>query len=55
MNYFRITAYNKEQDYSIIMDSYGVFNELSYRVVFNQEHPCGIVLFDIIWRPVKIF
>ncbi len=28
MNYFRITAYNKEQDYSIIMDSYGAFNEL---------------------------
>ena len=27
-NYFRITAYNKEQDYSIIMDSYGAFNEL---------------------------
>ena len=27
-NYFRITAYNKEQDYSIIMNSYGVFNEL---------------------------
>ena len=28
MNYFRITAYNKEQDYSIIIDSYGAFNEL---------------------------
>lgn len=27
-NYFRITAYNKEKDYSIIMDSYGAFNEL---------------------------
>ena len=27
-NYFRITAYNKAQDYSIIMDSYGAFNEL---------------------------
>lgn len=27
-NYFRITAYNKEQDSSIIMDSYGAFNEL---------------------------
>ena len=27
-NYFRITAYNKEQDYSIIMDSYGAFQEL---------------------------
>ena len=28
MNYFRITAYNREEDYSIIMDSYGAFNEL---------------------------
>ena len=28
MNYFRITAYNKEQDYSIIMDSYGAFDGL---------------------------
>ena len=28
MNYFRITAYNKEQDYSIIMDSYGAFEAL---------------------------
>ena len=28
MNYFRITAYNKEEDYSIIIDSYGAFNEL---------------------------
>ena len=28
MNYFRITAYNKEEDYSIIADSYGAFNEL---------------------------
>ena len=27
-NYFRITAYNKEQDYSIIMDSYGAFDGL---------------------------
>ena len=28
MNYFRITAYNRDEDYSIIMDSYGAFNEL---------------------------
>ena len=28
MNYFRITAYNREEDYSIIMDSYGAFQEL---------------------------
>ena len=28
MNYYRITAYNKEQDYSIIMDSYGAFDGL---------------------------
>ena len=28
MNYFRITAYNKSEDYSIIADSYGAFNEL---------------------------
>ena len=27
-NYFRITAYNRDEDYSIIMDSYGAFNEL---------------------------
>ena len=28
MNYFRITAYNKEQNYSIIMDSYGAYEAL---------------------------
>ena len=28
MNYFRITAYNREEDYSIIMDSYGAFDNL---------------------------
>ena len=28
MNYYRITAYNKEQDYSIIMDSYGAYDSL---------------------------
>ena len=28
MNYFRITAYSRDEDYSIIMDSYGAFNEL---------------------------
>ena len=28
MNYFRITAYNKEQDYSIIIYSYGAFDGL---------------------------
>ena len=28
MNYFRITAYYKEEDYSIIMDSYGAFDNL---------------------------
>lgn len=28
MNYFRITAYNRDEDYSIIMDSYGTFQEL---------------------------
>ena len=28
MNYFRITAYNRDEDYSIIIDSYGAFNEL---------------------------
>ena len=28
MNYFRIADYNREQDYSIIIDSYGAFNEL---------------------------
>jgi hypothetical protein len=28
MNYFRIAAYNRDEDYSIIMDSYGAFNEL---------------------------
>jgi hypothetical protein len=27
-NYFRITAYNRDEDYSIIIDSYGAFNEL---------------------------
>ena len=27
-NYFRITAYNQNEDYSIIMDSYGAFSEL---------------------------
>ena len=28
MNYFRITAYNRDEDYSIIIDSYGAFEEL---------------------------
>ena len=28
MNYFRITAYNRDEDYSIIMDSYWAFSEL---------------------------
>ena len=28
MNYFRITAYNRDEDYCIIMDSYGAFQEL---------------------------
>ena len=28
MNYFRITAYNQEQNYSVIIDSYGAFEEL---------------------------
>ena len=28
MNYFRITAYNRDEDYSVIIDSYGAFNEL---------------------------
>ena len=28
MNYFRITAYNRDEDYSIIIDSYGAFQEL---------------------------
>lgn len=27
-NYFRITAYNKEEDYTIIVDSYGLFDAL---------------------------
>ena len=27
-NYYRITAYHKEMDYSIIMDSYGRYNAL---------------------------
>ena len=26
-NYFRITAYHKEKDFSIIMDSYGLFEK----------------------------
>ena len=28
MNYFRITAYNRDEDYSIIIDSYGAFESL---------------------------
>ena len=28
MNYFRITAYNRDEDYCIIMDSYGAFDNL---------------------------
>ena len=27
-NYFRITAYNRKEDYSIIIDSYGAFEKL---------------------------
>ena len=27
-NYFRITAYNRDEDYSIIMDSFGAFEQL---------------------------
>ncbi len=29
MNYYRITAYNKNENYSIIIDSYGAYNSLS--------------------------
>ncbi len=28
MNYFRITAYNKEEDFSCILDSNGMFDKL---------------------------
>ena len=28
MNYFRITAYNRDEDYSVIVDSYGAFENL---------------------------
>ena len=28
MNYFRITAYNKEEDFSFILDSNGMFEKL---------------------------
>ena len=27
-NYFRIAAYNRDEDYSIIMDSFGAFEQL---------------------------
>ena len=27
-NYFRITGYNKENDFSVILDSYGMFEQL---------------------------
>ena len=29
MNYYRITAYNKNENYSIIIDSYGAYDSLS--------------------------
>lgn len=28
MNYFRITAYNKTENYSVILDSYGAFDAI---------------------------